>query len=153
VQDSLDQLLNRVAHRGSWFGGGSAAALTAALAAALLEKLVVAPKVAHALRRSRRACLKLIQQDAEAFASVIEAMRSKNRRRFVRALNAATAVQQAVLGHSRAIQRAGRVAQRSMNRKFQSDLRCAMALASASGASARVLIRTNRAWLRQRTIH
>lgn len=152
MQDSLEQLLNRVARRGSWFGGGSAAALTAAVAAALLEKLVVAPKTAQALRRSRRACLKLIRQDAEAFANVIGATRSQNRRRFVQALSAATAVQQEVLRHSRGIQQACRVARRSINRKFQSDLHCAMALASASGASARVLIRTNLAWLRQHTI-
>ncbi|MBI4003615.1 MAG: cyclodeaminase/cyclohydrolase family protein, partial [Candidatus Omnitrophica bacterium] len=87
---SLEELLRRIARKGSWMGGGSVAALCAALSAALLEKLVVQPAAAQRLRRIRRACLALIPRDARAFSHVIQATRHSDRRGFARALKRAT---------------------------------------------------------------
>lgn len=147
MQGSLEQFLEQVARRGSWIGGGSVAALSAALAAALLEKLFARPREAQALREIRRRCLPLIRLDAERFARVIQATRGGNRRAFRLALKSATDVPSQVFEHAQAIQAACRRAQRSVKPQFQSDLRCAMAVALAAGESARTLILTNLAWL------
>ena len=128
-------------------GGGSAAALCGAVAAALLEKLVHSPGAARRLARVRRDCLRLIQRDADAFARVIRTTRGRGRTAFARALKAATDIPCAVFEHAQAIQAACRSAQRSVKPRFQSDLRCAMAIALAAGESARTLVQTNLAWL------
>lgn len=148
MRSSLEQFLEQVAQRGSWLGGGSVAAVSAALAAALLEKLVMQPDAARRLRRRRRECLELVERDAEMFARVIEATRRHNREAFRRALKRATEVPWKVFDHAQAIQAECRAAQRVVRPKFQSDLRCAMALALASSESARTLINTNLAWLK-----
>ena len=147
---SLEQFLDQVARRGSWVGGGSVSALSAALAAALLEKLVVDPQQARHLRQLRRACVGLIQRDAASFARVIRATRAKNRQAFHRSLKAATDVPCQVFVHAQIIQAACRKAQRAVKPRFQSDLRCAMALALAAAESARTLIHTNLSWLNDR---
>ena len=147
MQGSLEQFLEQVARRGSWVGGGSVAALSAALAAALLEKLVHGPRTASRLRRVRRECVALIRRDAELFARVVRATRTKNRRAFERSLKAATDVPCRVFERAQAVQAACRAAQRAVKPQFQSDLRCAMALALAAAESARTLIHTNLAWL------
>ena len=145
---SLEQFLEQVARRGSWVGGGSVAALSAALAAALLEKLVIQPSAVRQLKAIRRQCLSLVPQDAERFARVIQATRRKDRPAFARALKRATEVPCLVFQHARTIEAACRRAKRSVKAQFQSDLRCAMAVAMAAGESAQALIRTNLAWLR-----
>ena len=150
MQESLEQFLEQVARRGSWVGGGSVAAVGAALAAALLEKLVIRPDIARRLRRIRRECIRLIQRDAESFSRVIAATRAGDRSAFRRTLKAATDVPYLVFEHSQAIQAACWSAQRAVKPKFQSDLRCAMALALAAAESARTLISTNLAWLNDR---
>jgi formiminotetrahydrofolate cyclodeaminase len=147
VSESIEQFLDEAARRGSWIGGGSLAALSAAQAAALLEKLTTAPQTARRLRRIRRTCVGLIRRDAETFAQVINATRTKNRRAFQRSLGAATEVQVKVFVNSRAIERACRRASRFITPRLQSDLRCALAFAAAAKASASALIRTNLAWL------
>ena len=144
---SLEQFLDQVARRGSWFGGGSVAAVCAALAAALLEKLVHQAGTAQRLRRIRRECLGLARRDAEAFADVIQTTRRKNRAAFHRTLKAATEIPCRVFEHAAAVQSACRAAQRAVKPQFQSDLRCAMAVALAAGESARALVNTNLAWL------
>lgn len=149
LSDSLEEFLAQVARRGSWVGGGSAAALCAALAAALLEKLVVRPAQGNALRRVRAECVRLIDRDATTFAAVIQATRHHNRRAFSRNLKVATEVPCRVFEHAQAIQAACRRATRAVKPRFQSDLRCAMAMALAAGESARTLIETNLAWLNQ----
>jgi len=125
--------------------------MSAALSAALLEKLVVKPSLARQLRRIRRSCVALIPKDAERFSRVIQAMRRTDRRLFSRRLKAATEVPWQVFEHAQAVQSACRVAQRSIKPRFQSDLRCALALALAASESARTLIYTNLAWLNERT--
>ena len=150
MHGSLEQFLEQVARRGSWVGGGSVSALSAALAAALLEKLIADPRQARHLRQLRRACVGLIQRDATAFARVIQATRAKNRQAFHRSLKAATNVPCQVFAHAQAIQAACRKAQRAIKPRFQSDLRCAMALALAAAESARTLIHTNLHWLNDR---
>ena len=150
MQGSLEQFLEDVAQRGSWVGGGSVAALSAALSAALLEKLVYRPQVARRLRRMRRACVVLMERDAEMFAHVIQATRAHQRQAFTRALKTATEVPCRVFEHAQAIQSTCRAAQRSVNPRLQSDLRCAMALAMAASESARTLIQTNLTWLNDR---
>ena len=150
MHGSLEQFLDQVARRGSWSGGGSVAALSAALAAALLEKLIHDPRAARRLRRIRQECVRLIRRDAETFARVIRATQRKHRQAFVRSLKAANEVPCRVFEHAQAVQSACRVAQRSVKPRFQSDLRCAMAVALAAGESARTLIYTNLAWLGDR---
>lgn len=147
---SLESFVEHVARRGSWFGGGSVAALSAALAAALLEKLVHDPTAVRALRRIRRECLSLIDRDAATFARVIQTTRRKQRSVFARSLKAATEIPCRVFERAAALQAACRAAQRTVNPRFQSDLRCAMATALAAGESARTLVYTNLAWLNDR---
>jgi formiminotetrahydrofolate cyclodeaminase len=147
VSESIEQFLDEAARRGSWIGGGSLAALSAALAAALLEKLTLQPQTVRRLRRIRRACVVLIRQDAQAFAKAISATRLPRRRTFQRSLKAATDVQVKVFSNSQTITRACRRARRAVKPRFQSDLRCVLALAAAARQSASTLIRTNLAWL------
>ena len=147
---SLEQFLDQVARRGSWFGGGSVAAVCAALAAALLEKLVHQASTARRLRQIRRQCMELARRDAEAFARVIQATRHKHQAAFRRTLKAATEIPCRVFEHATAVQSACRAAQRAVKPQFQSDLRCAMAVAMAAGESARALVLTNLAWLNER---
>lgn len=123
-------------------------ALGAALAAALLEKLIVQPAKSARVRRIRAACLALVDRDAVVFSRVIQATRHQDRRRFAAALKAATDVPFAVFRHAQALQVAAQDARRAINPKFQSDLRCAVALAGAAGEGAKVLVLTNAAWLR-----
>jgi len=147
LRGSVEQFLEQVARRGSWVGGGSVAALSVALAAALLEKLMADRRGARRIRRARHSCVRLIERDAAMFARVIEATRTGGAGRFQRALQAATEVPCRVFEHAQAIQAACRRAQRAVKPRFQSDLRCAMALALAGAESARTLILTNLAWL------
>ena len=147
---SLEQFLEQVARRGSWVGGGSVAALGAALSAALLEKLVVRPAAARRLRALRRECVALIERDATTFARVINATRSSNRRAFARSLKIATEAPYRVFANAHLVRAMGRVEQRAIKPQFQSDVRCALALASAAATSAETLVRTNLAWLKDR---
>lgn len=144
---SIEQFLEQVARRGSWFGGGSVAALSAALAAALLEKLVFHAPTARRIQRIRRSCIGLVQRDAVTFSRVIQAIRAGDRQAFRRALTSATEVPCQVFEHAQMIRAVCRAAQRSIERRFQSDLRCVTAVALAASESARALIDTNLAWL------
>lgn len=144
---SIEEFFHQIARRGSLFGGGSAAAMTAALSAALLEKLVTESRVSLRLRRIRRECLALAQRDAQVFGRVIAASRRSDRAVFARALKQAIDVPWQVLQRSRAVQSACAALRRRIHPRFQSDLRCASAMARAAQDSARVLILTNVSWL------
>ncbi|MBI3011305.1 MAG: cyclodeaminase/cyclohydrolase family protein [Candidatus Omnitrophica bacterium] len=144
---SIEQLLGQIARRGSWLGGGSVAALSAALSAALLEKLVCHAPTARRMRRIRRSCIGLVQRDAVTFSRVIQAIRAGERQAFRRTLKSATEVPCQVFEHAQMIRAVCRAAQRSIGPRFQSDLRCAMAVALAASESAQALIDTNLAWL------
>ena len=150
MSQSLNTFLEQVARRGSRFGGGSVAALSAALSAALLEKLVTQPQTGQRLRRIRRECLRLVDRDAAAFARVVASSRSGNQVRFRRALKDAIEIPMRVIAYAQAVRAAGRIARRSIAPRFQSDLRCAMALTDAAATSARALINANLAWLGDR---
>ena len=166
MHHSLEHFLDQVARQGSWFGGGSVAALSAALAAALLEKLLGSASTplgirperaagesrgsaapARRLARIRRECFALVSRDAEAFARVIAASRSGNRRAFTRTLKSATEIPCRVFEHAQAIRVASRVAAGSIKPQFQSDLKGARAMAGAAAEGARALIETNLMWL------
>lgn len=151
MRASLEQFLESVARRGSWVGGGSAAALSGALSAALLEKLLLQPSSVKRLRTIRRECLRLIDEDALTFARVIEATRAKRADAFANALKRATDVPCRVAEHAAAVQASCRAARRLIKPRFQSDLRCAQALARAAEQSAWALIQTNLAWLKDRS--
>jgi formiminotetrahydrofolate cyclodeaminase len=86
-------------------------------------------------------------RDAEAFARVIRAIRSGDPRAFHRTLTAATEIPVRVFEGAEVVQAMCRAAQRSVKPRFQSDLRCAMAVALAAAESARTLIQTNLEWL------
>ena len=149
MHGSLEHFLDEVARRGSWFGGGSAAALTAALSAALLEKLLAQPPAAHRVGRIRRDCAALIQRDADTFARVIAATRLRRRQAFARALKTATGVPCRIAIHARKLAATCRAARRLVKPRLQSDLRCALALANAADAAACALIDTNLVWLNE----
>ena len=127
------------------------AALAAALAAALLEKLVVRPAAARRLRAVRRECVALIDRDAATFSRAIAATRSGQRARFAQALKTATEVPYRVFANARIVRAMGRSEQRTIKRRLQSDVRCALALADAAATSARTLVHTNLAWLKDRS--
>jgi len=88
-----------------------------------------------------------MSRDASTFSQVIQATRHNDRRRFQRSLKAATEVPWQVFAYAQTVQGMCRQAQRSVKPRFQSDLRCALAVALAAGESARTLIHTNLAWL------
>lgn len=122
--------------------------MSAALSAALLEKLVTRPALSRKLRRVRTACIGLIDRDADTFSRVIQAMRHQNQAGFRRALKRATDVPRQVFESAALVRAACRAARRTVAPRFQSDLRCAEALAGASCVAARALIHTNLVWLK-----
>jgi len=126
------------------------AALTAAAAAALLQKLIIRPQAIRQLEAVRRECLALIERDAATFSEAIAALRISRRAPFARALKQATEVPWRVFANAQIVRAMGRREQRAIKPQFQSDVRCALALAQAAAASAQTLIRTNLAWLKDR---
>ena len=147
LNGSLKQLLDHITRRGSWFGGGSVAALSAAVAAALLEKLLTHPQGRRRVHAIRRSCVALMERDAIVFSRVIQATRTNRPRTVAQRLKVAIQVPCQVVRHASAIQAACRAAQRYIKPRFQSDLRCAMAVARAAEVSGLALIETNLAWL------
>ena len=147
MRASVDRVLDELARRGSWFGGGSAAALAAALSAALQEKLISQPPRVRMLRAIRRSCANAIEQDAAAFATVVAALRRSDRRAFARALKTATDIPSRIARHARWLQTNSRTARRQVKRPFHSDLVCAEALAQAARTASLAFIETNLAWL------
>lgn len=144
---SLERFLDQTATRGTWYGGGSAAALACALAAALLEKLASRPTTIGSIRTVRTTCARLIHQDATAFARVIEAQARRDHHAVQQALKTAIDIPWQVYACSRRLLRASFPIRQTISPRFRSDLRCAVALAKASGEAARVLVMTNLAWL------
>jgi formiminotetrahydrofolate cyclodeaminase len=144
---TVDRMLAQVARRGSWYGGGSVAALCVALAAALLEKLIVRRPALRRLHAIRARAASFIEEDARRFARVIQCTRLGHRGRFREALKSATDIPCRIFEDAQVIQAECRRAQRDVKPQFQSDLRCALAVALAGAESARTLIETNLAWL------
>jgi formiminotetrahydrofolate cyclodeaminase len=91
--------------------------------------------------------LTLIQQDADTFARVIQTTRRNDRTAFRKALQSATEIPCRVFERARLVHGACRAAQRKVKPRFQSDLRCAAAVAAAAAESARALVLTNVSWL------
>jgi len=150
VQTSVDQFLDQTARRGTWYGGGSAAALSCALAAALLEKLASRSTAARPLRAMRTRCVGLVGQDAAAFSRVIRAKARRNRLAVQRALRAAIEIPAEVYASSQQLLKAASQIKQTIHPSYQVDLTCAVALAKASGQAARALVITNLAWLGDR---
>ncbi|MBI3319841.1 MAG: cyclodeaminase/cyclohydrolase family protein [Candidatus Omnitrophica bacterium] len=146
---SVEHLLEQTATRGTWYGGGSAAALSCALSAALIEKLASRPQAIRTARTIRRRCARLIDEDARVFARAVQAMSSQDRHRIRRAMNAAIAVPQEVCASAQRLRRISRQVGKALRPHVRVDLRCADALARAAGDSARALVLTNQAWLKQ----
>ncbi len=147
MTNSIERFLDQIATRGTWYGGGSAAALACALSAALMEKLASQPRLAKALRPIRVRCIRLIHEDAEVFARVIRAASRQNRSAVQGALKAAVNVPKEIYLRSQQLLHMSRQIRRTTRPRYQVDLQCAIALARASGFSARALITTNLAWL------
>ena len=147
---SVEQFLDQTDTRGTWYGGGSAAALACALSAALLEKLATHAPTARASRTIRRQCTQLIEEDARTFANVIHVMVRGDRAGTKRALKAATQVPWRVWAASQRLQPLARRIRRDIRPRFRVDLNCALALARASAASSSALVETNLAWLNDR---
>lgn len=120
------------------------------MAAALLEKLITDAATARRLKRIRRRCVALIDHDAATFSRAIAATRTGRRRDFTRALKRATEVPYQVFADAHAIRAIGRATRQAIKPRFQSDVRCAVALAEAAARSSETLIRTNLTWLKDR---
>ena len=148
MRGSITQFLSQLARRGSWMGGGSATALSAAVAAALLQKLVQNRRTSRRLEDIRQECVELVEADAAVFARVIRATRSRRPEVFRRSLKQAIEIPYRVFVHAHTLQAMCRSAQRRIRPQFQSDLRCAQALAHAAAVAARGFMATNLAWLR-----
>ncbi len=146
MRQSIDQFLRRTATRGSWYGGGSAAALTGALSAALLEKLV-SGTAASTSRAIRKRCVALIEADANVFARVIKAYYEQDRAAVQRTLKRAIEVPVAVYRSADQLLALATRTQRTIPQRYQSDVQCVVALGKAARDSARALIMTNLAWL------
>ena len=147
MSSSVRPILDHIAKQGSWYGGGSAAALTCAVSAALLEKLLGASSDVRRLRALRRRCTGLIDADARTFAGVIKAYYQRDARLAKRRLKAAIRIPVDVcLASGQLLARARRDAH-LLKPRYRVDLRCAMELAKAAGASSRALVETNLAWL------
>ncbi len=149
LRGSVEDLLDQVARRGSWYGGGSVAALAAATAFALLEKLSLKASTLKKLKRLRKECLALVDKDAVSFARAINGMRLGRRSVFVSRLKVATEVPYRVLSNAYTIKAVGKVYQKTIKPQFQSDVRCALTLAQAAADSAETFIETNCAWLKE----
>ena len=147
MSTSVLQFLDRTATRGSWYGGGSAAALTAATAAALLEKLASRPALARSIRVLRGRCVAAIDGDAQAFARVIKAYYQQDRGAVKRTLKRAIEVPVSVHHTASRLLALAREVKRSVPSKYQSDLRCVVAMATAARDSAAALVATNLDWL------
>jgi formiminotetrahydrofolate cyclodeaminase len=117
----------------------------------LLEKLVGSGRLARRLARIRHESLGLARQDAKAFARVIAASRSGNRRAFHQTLKAATEIPCRVAQHARTIREIARAASGSIRPPYRADVTTARAMAEAATAGAQALIGTNLAWLQDRT--
>ena len=150
VRISVEQFLDQTATRGTWYGGGSAAALACALSASLMEKLSCQASTARASRTIRRECTALIETDARVFRDVIRASAQGSRAGFTRALKTAIRVPWQVFDASRRLQQLAPKIGRHIRPRYRVDLRCAVAIARASGASAKFLVATNLAWLGDR---
>jgi len=142
--------LQQLAEPNSRFGGGSVTALTVASAAALLEKFLTGgPK--KRIRAVRNRCAGLVKKDAEVFAGVVKALRSKQLAPFKSALNRATAVQVEVREYAKEVATGCRTAKIQVPYIYHSDLACALSLALTAAKSAQGFIRANEAWLRRKT--
>jgi len=166
VNRSVQQLLDQTAKRGSWYGGGSVAALACALSAALLEKLVspTAPRratklasfrrrspAAGMIRATRTQALRLVDEDARTFAHVIKAMYQQDKIATRKALKQAIEVPLRVHVSAHQILQAAERAKRDIPKRYHSDLTCVIALAKASREAARAFVETNLAWLGDKT--
>lgn len=143
----LEHILSQVARKGSWYGGGTAAALGLSVSAALLEKLAQQPKDQQRLRAIRHLGLRLAEQDAQVFARVIAASRLNGSGRRATALKQAIEIPYQVYQGAASVLAIGRRFRRSIKPRFQSDVRCAIALAQASKDAAKGFVDANLAWL------
>lgn len=147
VSSSIRSVLDQIAAQGSWYGGGSAAALTCAVSAALLEKLLGPSCDIRRFRALRRRCTELIDADARTFAGVIKAYYQRDERAAKQRLKAAIRIPADVCLASQELLAQARASARLIKPRYRVDLRCAMELAKAAGFSSRALVETNLAWL------
>ena len=147
MAQSFTALLEELARPRSRLGGGSSAAMAVAIAAALCEKLSGHGPTLQRLRVIRRQASAFIDQDAKAFARVIDALRSGRRPQARQALKAATGLQGRVFQLAQELQAISRNAKPRIPSRYGSDLQCVMAIAMAAKRSAAILIRANIAWI------
>ena len=113
-----------------------------------MEKLARQPRVIAAARLIRRRQTRLIDEDARAFARVIQAM-STRPGLFRRRLKGAVDIPAQVHDDARRLGRLARGVKRTIPPRYHVDLLCAEALAEAAAQSAKALIMTNLAWLNE----
>ena len=147
VSSSVRPILDAIAKQGSWYGGGSAAALACAMSAALLEKLLSSSRDVRRFRALRHRCAVLIETDARTFSKVIEAYYRRNPRAAKARLKAAILIPAEVCEASRELLGQARASAHLIKPRYRVDLRCAIELAKAAHASALALVETNLVWL------
>ena len=147
MRASIDEFLSQTAKRGSWYGGGSAAAMTCALAAALLEKLLSRASTARRVHVIRRQAVSLIDADAKAFSSVIRAYYREDKRAVRETLKRAIAIPVSLYRSANRLLAIEAKVRPSVPAKYRSDLDCVVALAAAAKTSSRSFVDANLAWL------
>ena len=147
MSSSVRPILDSIAKQGSWYGGGSAAALTCAVSAALLEKLLRASSDVRPLRALRMRAMALIEQDAKAFSQVIHAYYRGSRSSAQRKLKVAIEIPLTVYRDSVHLLAVAARSRRLIKPRYRVDLDCAVALANATALASLALVRTNLAWL------
>ena len=148
LNTSLQHVLEHTATKGSWYGGGSAAALTCAVSAALVEKLARRRQTIAAARGIRLRCARLMDEDAQAFACVIRAL-AERPRLFPSRLKSAIEIPAQVHDDAHLVLRLVRQTKQTIPPRYHVDLQCAEAIAIAAAQSAQALIKTNLAWLNE----
>ena len=147
MSSSVRPILDSIAKQGSWYGGGSAAALTCALSAALLEKLLSPARDIRRFRVLRQRCATLVDEDARTLSHVIRAYYHGDARAAKRRLKAAIRIPADICLASQELLAQARASAHLIKPRYRVDLRCAMELAKAAGTSARALVETNLSWL------
>ena len=145
----LEHVLSQVARKGSWYGGGTAAALGVGISAALLQKLAQRSGDQKRLEAIRHLALRLAEEDAEVFARVIAACRHNGSAAKSKALKRAVEIPCQVYESASRVHAIGQRLRRSIKPRFQSDVRCALALAQAGRQAAKGFIEANLMWLNE----
>lgn len=160
----INDFLKKMASESPTPGGGAVAALAGAMAASLVEMVSnitigkkgyekVAKelkKLRNEVRKSKLHLLRLADEDVKAFAKVMTAYKSKDKRKIKKALLWATAVPSQTAKLARQVERLGLTVAKIGNKNAVSDAKTAVYLARAARLSALENVKINKRALAKR---